>query len=158
MLEELKCDPSKPVSFKRLPRKQPLDIFLRFCDDYDYAFLFESIGDDENRARFSFMGFEPRIVVTIKDGVAYVSGEKLKVDDPLDVIKALVGRGQHHNRHRYIGGAVGYISYDSIRYWEKLPNISADDLGFPDVEMGIYDDGIIFDHLNNKVSILFLQG
>ncbi|MEM2643328.1 MAG: chorismate-binding protein [Candidatus Bathyarchaeia archaeon] len=145
------------MSFKRLPRKQPLDIFLRFCDDYDYAFLFESIGDDENRARYSFMGFEPRIVVTIKDDLAYVSGEKLRVDDPLDVIRALVDRGQHHNRYRYIGGAVGYISYDSIRYWEKLPNISIDDLGFPDVEMGIYDDGIIFDHLNNE-AFYFYRG
>jgi anthranilate synthase component 1 len=48
------------------------------------------------------------------------------------------------------GGAVGYISYDAIRYWEKLPNQATDDLGFPDVEMGIYDDGIVFDHKQKR--------
>lgn len=54
--------------------------------------------------------------------------------------------GSRSNAFKYVGGAVGYISYDAVRYWEKLPDAPMDDLGFPDVEMGIYADGIIFDH------------
>lgn len=46
---------------------------------------------------------------------------------------------------RLVGGAVGYISYDAVQYWEKLPQPKGD-LDFPDVEMGVYDDGFIFDH------------
>jgi anthranilate synthase component 1 len=46
-----------------------------------------------------------------------------------------------------VGGAVGYISYDSIRYWEKLPNRSVDDLKYPDLQMAVYDDGVVFDHI-----------
>ena len=43
---------------------------------------------------------------------------------------------------RFVGGALGYISYDAIRYIEKLPNQKPDELGFPDVEMGIFEDGV----------------
>jgi anthranilate synthase component I len=53
-------------------------------------------------------------------------------------------------KFRFIGGAVGYISYDAVRYWEKLPEKSAIDLNFPDLEMGIFDDGFIFNHLQKK--------
>ena len=48
---------------------------------------------------------------------------------------------------RFIGGAIGYISYDAIRYWEKIPEKAKDDLDFPDIELAIYDDGIMFDHI-----------
>jgi anthranilate synthase component 1 len=49
-----------------------------------------------------------------------------------------------------LGGAVGYISYDAIRYWERLPSKAQDDLAFPDLEMGIFDDGFIFNHIKKQ--------
>ena len=51
----------------------------------------------------------------------------------------------HQTESRFTGGAVGYFSYDSIRYWENLPENTVDDQGFPDVEVGLFDDGIVFD-------------
>lgn len=51
---------------------------------------------------------------------------------------------------RFVGGAVGYISYDAVRYFEKLPQKNVDDLDFPDIEMGVYDDGFIFDHVRQQ--------
>ena len=53
------------------------------------------------------------------------------------------------------GGALGYISYDAIRYIEKLPNQKPDDLNFPDVEMGIFEDGIVFNHTINQAYYYF---
>ena len=55
----------------------------------------------------------------------------------------------------FVGGALGYISYDAIRYIEKLPNQKPDTLGFPDVEMGIFEDGIVFDHTQNQAYYYF---
>ena len=46
---------------------------------------------------------------------------------------------------------MGYISYDSVRYWERLPSIAKDDPSVPDMEFGIYTDGIAFDHVNGEV-------
>jgi anthranilate synthase component 1 len=65
----------------------------------------------------------------------------------LHIIKKLVeGRAVHNKELRFVGGAVGYISYDAVRYWEKLPQMVRDDLDFPDVQLGVFDDGIVFDH------------
>jgi anthranilate synthase component I len=51
---------------------------------------------------------------------------------------------------RFAGGAVGYVSFDSVRYWEKLPSHAQDDLDFPDVEMGLFDDGLVIDHKQKR--------
>ena len=46
---------------------------------------------------------------------------------------------------------MGYISYDSVRYWERLPKKAKDDLSLPDMEFGIYTDGIVFDHMGKGI-------
>jgi anthranilate synthase component 1 len=61
----------------------------------------------------------------------------------------------HNREFRFIGGAVGYISYDAIQYWEKLPKTKSDTT-FPDIEMGIYDDGFIFDH-TQQLALYYYQ-
>ncbi len=58
---------------------------------------------------------------------------------------------------RFAGGAVGYISYDSVRYWEKLPQQTHDDLCFPDIEMGFFDDGIVFDHKQKRAHYYYFN-
>jgi anthranilate synthase component I len=108
-------------------------------------------------AQFSFIGFDPRLNIQIKNGISLVcnqnTGEESKeeISDPLQPIKnALSNRVTANKDFRFAGGAVGYISYDIVRYWEKLPQTTNDDLGFPDVEMGIFDDGIVFDHKQKR--------
>jgi anthranilate synthase component I len=72
--------------------------------------------------------------------------------DPLQLIeKILKDNAVSDNQLRFVGGAVGYISYDAVRYWEKLPEKASADLGFPDLEMGIFDDGFIFNHLQKQI-------
>jgi anthranilate synthase component 1 len=94
-------------------------------------------------------------VIAVKNGKGDILDGKgrtiIKADDPLEAIKKAVRANRVlHEGFRLIGGAVGYISYDAIRYWENLPSIAIDDLNLPDIEMGIYDDGIIFDHIRKK--------
>ena len=74
-----------------------------------------------------------------------------KTSDPLHILKKLVkGKAVPNKEFRFVGGAVGYISYDAVRYWEKLPQRAKDDLNFPDVQLGIFDDGIVFDHRQRR--------
>lgn len=94
----------------------------------------------------------------MKDGIVDIydrvrdEKESFPVSDPLLPVKKIVG-GERNIQcsFRFIGGAVGYISYDAIRYWEKLPERAVDDINFPDLEMAIYDDGIIFSHKTGEV-------
>jgi anthranilate synthase component I len=107
-------------------------------------------------AQYSFIGFSPSLMITIKSGQATVRNERTGeqetqlVTDPLCTIRQVLSRFPiKDNRFRLIGGAVGYISYDAVRYWEKLPGKLVDSPDFPDIQMGVFDDGIIFDHGQN---------
>ncbi|MBS7614502.1 anthranilate synthase component I [Candidatus Bathyarchaeota archaeon] len=132
----------------------PSDLFLRIHDRCEYAFLLESMKGPEKLADFSFVGFKPKKVLTAKNGVVTLedmeSDEEttFTVSDPLVFLRGLIGVRISSGRFRFVGGAVGYVSYDAVRYWERIPDISVDDLNFPDFHMGIYDDGIIFDHVS----------
>ena len=135
----------------------PIEIFTKISKRCRYAYLLESIEGPEKLAQYSFIGFNPRLMISVKGGEAVIedmrSGERRveKVSDPLEVVKrTLEGRASTFQRFRLVGGAVGFITYDAIRHWEKLPSNAVDDLGFPDLKMGVYDDGIIFDHVKGK--------
>lgn len=65
--------------------------------------------------------------------------------------KTIESQAHQNNEFRFLGGAVGYISYDAVRYWEKLPQKLASENSFPDVEMGVFDDGLIFNHIQKQV-------
>jgi len=148
---------SAPKIVKLKGRTSPVDLFTKLYENYNHVYILESVEGPEKLAEYSFIGFDPSLVVAIKDGKAEVynrvGDEKTvsKVDDPLPLMKELIGNPQIPSRsYRFIGGAVGYISYDAVRYWEKLPEIAFDDLKLPDFEMGIFDDGIIFDHKSGE--------
>jgi len=77
--------------------------------------------------------------------------EREKTSDPLYILEKLVkSRALLNKELRFVGGATGYISYDTVRYWEKLPQKATDDLNFPDAQLGFFDDGIVFDHRQRR--------
>ncbi|MEM0254058.1 MAG: anthranilate synthase component I [Candidatus Bathyarchaeia archaeon] len=147
----------RPRVVKLTLAEPPIELFTKLCIKHDYVYILESVEGPKRLAEYSFIGFDPKFIVSVKDGKAVIQNmvedEKLSmsVDDPLRVIRELVESPSVSSfRFRLLGGAIGYISYDAVRYWEKLPKIAVDDLGFPDLEMGIFDDGIIFDHKNGE--------
>lgn len=105
----------------------------------------------------SIIGFDPNTIINVKNRIVKVGNIGLKDVDPITVLKSILKLNVSPKPFKYIGGAVGYISYDAIRYWENLPSNSVDDLNFPDIEMGIYSDGLIFDH-NNREAFYFYRG
>jgi anthranilate synthase component 1 len=142
------------LNYKKIPfTKSPLEIFSKLHKRYETAYLLESIEGPRKLAQYSFIGFDPRMTIEIKNGEAETrnkktgEGKKEKTSDPLRVLeKLLKGKAVSNSEFRLVGGAVGYISYDTVRYWEKLPQKAGDDLNFPDVQLGVFDDGIVFDH------------
>jgi anthranilate synthase component 1 len=139
------------VRFQRIPYGSPASIFFKLAPESDYAFLLESRTGLGNTALYSYVGFDPTATVRVKDGIATFNERQEHIKDPLDAVQELIN-GKRHTQRRYgfLGGAVGYVSYDAIRYWERIPKTAVDDLDFPDLEMGIYDDGIVFDHLRGE--------
>lgn len=149
-------------------RETPQSLFVKAQESFENVFLLESAIGAQRLAEYSFIGFEPDALVRAKDGtlrtVSKEGGtESHKTEEPLDDLRTLLAPRANltlaaRSPFRFVGGAVGYISYDSVRYWERLPRKSHDDLGFPDFEFGIYTDGVVFDHLKKTVHYYSLGG
>jgi anthranilate synthase component 1 len=129
--------------------------------------MLESIEGPKKLTQYSFIGFDPALTINIKNREAITCSEttgeedREKVTEPLGIIEKTIrnqlGFNARAREQRFVGGAVGYISYDAVRYWEKLPESSFDDQKFPEVEVGIYDDGVIFDHRNKQAFYYYLK-
>ena len=140
----------------RLP---PVEVFGKIVGLCEYAYILESVEGPEKLAGYSFVGFEPCLVTRVKNAWAEVWDRvnrrryTYKTRDPLHLIKGLVET--HRCREvfpfRFTGGAVGYLSYDAARYWERLPKKAVDDFKFPDMELAVYNDGLLFDHRKGEV-------
>jgi anthranilate synthase component I len=108
----------------------------------------------------SIIGFDPEVTVTCDSKAFSIEdhGEirRQKVTEPLSQLRQLLPRIED-DTFRYIGGAVGYISYDAIRFWEKLPVSQRKSKNtFPLLQFGIYTDGILYDHKESRAYYFYL--
>src|SRR5665647_3252805 len=140
----------------------PFEIFIKLHQKYKTTYLLESIEGPQKLAQYSFLGFDPKTIITTKNGAVTVTNTKTgqttkqQTNDPFQVIQEQL-RPYRNDMvdFRFVGGALGYISYDAIRYIEKLHNQKPDNLGFPDLERGIFEDGFVFDHTINQAYYYF---
>jgi len=127
-----------------------------------HSFLLESVEGGEHIARFSFLGAAPRTIfraagrtVTIEeaDGARQV----LRDADPLGVIKAHMARYRavpDPALPRFFGGAVGYIGYDAVAQFDRVPLCARPGLDWPDMVFGITDTILIFDRVRHSLKIV----
>jgi len=158
---ELKPAPLSLKAERLLTKDSPRTLFVKVQEEFENAFLLESAIGAKRLAEYSFIGFEPQKIVTVRNGALRVksldgSKDGVKTKDPLKDLRQLVAppassEPATRSPFRFIGGAVGYISYDSVRYWERIPSNAKDDLSLPDMEFGIYTDGIVFDHIKKGI-------
>ena len=79
--------------------------------------------------------------------------------DPFRGLAEIVGKktvAPLPNLPAFVGGAVGFFSYDAVRYLEKLPGTPVDDLGVPEAYFAVTDTLVVFDHLRHKVLVISL--
>ena len=137
----------------------PISIFKKVCRQ-DYTYLLESVEGGESLARYSFIGLEPFVRYECRDGAGQVEdgdGIRNTTGEPLDALEKLMNTYRApkiEGLPRFYGGAVGYLGYDVVRYFEKLPDVTADDLNLPDTHFIITRLVLIFDHVKHKVKIV----
>lgn len=125
----------------------PVSAFLK-VNRRGYSFLLESVEGGERLARYSFIGTEPYRVLT-------TNGED-KID-PLPALKKEMDRFQPvpvTGLPKFCGGAVGYLSYETVTRFEKLPSPDRDPLGLPESLFMFVDTVLIFDHVTHKIKVL----
>ena len=121
------------------------------------SFIFESVEKGKIKGRYTIIGLSPDKVWDFnKNNVSiYAKGKKknLKVD-PLNYINNLISNFKikvPKNLPSMSSMLVGYFSYDTIRYIEKIPNKCKDDLHIPDVRLFRPENLIIYDDLKKKI-------
>jgi anthranilate synthase component 1 len=137
------------------------DLFSKLYDAYDRVFILESLVGPAELSEMSVIGFDPELTVTCNSKTFKVLDRQKvvfteDVTDPLLQLRALLPKIAD-NRFRYVGGAVGYISYDAVRFWEKLPAGRRKGHGFPLLEFGIYLDGVLYNHKENQAYYFHLS-
>ncbi len=139
----------------------PLSAYLRLRPG-PYSFLLESVEGGEVWARYSFLGTDPLMVLTAKDGkISLQRGagrpQRLPDGDPLEALRRLLAEFKPvavPGLPRFQGGAVGYLAYDMVRHMERLPRRAKDDLGLPDTVFMFSDTLLVFDNLRHRLLVI----
>jgi anthranilate synthase component 1 len=138
----------------------PVSAFQKVSDT-DYAFLLESADGGEKIAKYSTIGSNPfagfkckgsNVEIFNKEGITHI-----ETTDPFKVLEQQISKFtpvRVNGLPDFFGGAVGYTSYDSVRYVETLPDSTTDDLNLPDMYFMFYDETIVFDHLNKTIKVV----
>lgn len=140
----------------------PVSAFLKI-DRGDYAFLLESVEGGERVARYSFLGADPSWVFASKGNrVRLLDPQTARVQeweatDPFAELERLMARYRPVSvvgLPPFHGGAVGYLAYDMVRFFEELPDTTEDDLGLPDSIFMLTRTILVFDRVAHKVKVV----
>ena len=126
------------------------------------AFLFESIEGGESWARYSFLGSQAKVVAWEQDeNIVIQTGRKVTRvpmgDDPLTHIENLLAPYKPvtvPGLPRFLGGAVGYLGYDVVRYFEPIPKFPKDDTRLPKLAFLIADTLVVFDNVAHTMKVV----
>jgi anthranilate synthase component 1 len=141
----------------------PLSIFRRL-DDGRTSFLLESVEGGEKWARYSFIGTGARAIFRARGReVEWVEGGETHrhtaSGDPLDFLRAKLAEYEPAHPEelalpRFIGGAVGMISYDWVRFVERIPDDNPDTIGLPDLWFSLPEIVVVYDNVRHSALIV----
>ena len=144
----------------------PLSAYWKLAHDQTYSFLLESVTGGEQVSRYSVLGIRPKLVLRTKNGVVKrirATGEEVETlaegQDPLDLLQqAMLSEPPIPvaGLPTFAGGAVGLLSYDIVRYFERLPDTTKDDLNVDDMAMMLADTVVVFDHAKNLLRVIVM--
>lgn len=138
----------------------PAAAFLRVAHGRNRVFLLESVEGGERLARYSFIGWDPFLVIRGKDDIL--------VTEELGEVSTTAGRPLAKMREisrlyrsvpmpdlpPFLAGGVGYFGYDLVRQFERLPSLATDDLGLDDFHVMYFSTILAFDHLRHRIHII----
>ena len=123
-----------------------------------HCYLLESAWANDRWGRYTFLGFDPKLEITCKDGELRAGGIRIHTDDPSGYLRQVLAE---HRSPRFdhlpsfTGGLVGYFSYDYLGYSEPAVRREAEDQeAFQDVDVMLFDKVIAFDNFRQKIVLI----
>jgi anthranilate synthase component 1 len=152
-----------PVSLELLADLEtPVSVF-RKLNTSPYAFLLESVENGEQLGRYSFLGADPLFLFTARgnEQTIRMHGDQLSPveprETPMATLRALMARYTpvpDPTLPPFVGGAVGFMGYDTIRQFEAIPDSCTDDLGLPEHLFMVADSLVAFDHVKRRMQLI----
>lgn len=136
-------------------------LFDVLCGDRAGTFLLESAEQGRTWSRYSFVGVHCAAMLTEREGEAVWLG-RAPVGVPregraLEVLRdtvALLRTPPLPDLPPLTGGLVGYLTYDAVRAWERVPDGNPDTLGIPDMGFLLATDLAVLDHADGSVLLI----
>lgn len=123
-----------------------------------HCYLLESALADEKWGRYTFLGYDPKLEITCRDGEMKAGDLRFSTQDPAAYLRQVLAA---HRSPRlaglppFTGGLVGYFSYDYLAYQEPAAKCDVPDSeAFQDVDLMLFDKVIAFDHLRQKIVLM----
>ena len=124
----------------------------------EHCFLLESADSSKRWGRYTFLGFDPKMLITVSNGVMKVGNREFQTDDPNAEIRKILEQYKSPSipgLPSFTGGLVGYFSYDYLKYSEPSLRLDANDTeGFKDVDLMLFDRVIVFDNFAQKLLLI----
>ena len=142
----------------------PVSVYLKLLGESGPSFLLESVEGGEQLGRYSFVGVNPRGMVSLNGRNVTLKtreGEEIRAlaagEDILNVLREDMAQfvpADLDGLPRFNGGAVGYLGYDVVRFFEELPETADSVLDIPDAVFLLADTLVVFDHARHRLIIL----
>jgi anthranilate synthase component 1 len=136
-------------------------LFQALCQDRAGTFLLESAEQGRNWSRYSFVGVRCAAMLTERDGSAVWLGraprgvpEGTRAVDALRDTVELLRTAPLPGLPPLTGGLVGYLTYDAVRAWERVPDENPDELGIPEVGFLLATDLAVLDHADGSILLI----
>jgi len=141
---------------KSEPEFSLLELFAHFASQ-PWSMLLDSADASHPNSRYQIMVAEPVATLHCQAGVTILTdehGSHHYTADPFKVLDCALKRyfpEQRHSDLPFVGGALGYFSYDLGRYLERLPTEASADLALPDMALGLYHWALIYDQQQKQL-------
>lgn len=136
----------------------PIRLLRRLQARSSRFFLLESVEGGEKWARYSFLGYDPILRASCKNGVVTLEGAEnrtVETSKPLDVLREVLSRYRAprlEGMPPFTGGFVGYFAYAMLSYAE--PTLEIQRGAWNDFDLMLFDKVIAYDHLRQKIELI----
>ena len=138
--------------------KTPVQVLRSLMNVSKHCYMLESVEDNEKWGRYSFLGFEPKFIITCSNGRMRIGDREFDTDNPDKHIREVLSKYKSpviQGMPTFTGGLVGYFSYDYLKYSEPTLRLDAKDTeGFKDVDLMLFDKVIAFDNLKSRIILI----
>ncbi len=136
----------------------PVEAMRRLKAVSAHCFLLESAAAPGQCGRYSFLGFDPTLLVTCRDGRMRVGDREFETRRPEEAIRSVLASRRSPSLPGFppfTGGLVGYFAYDFIQYAEPTLRFKAPaSEGFNDLDLMLFDKVVAFDHYRQILSLI----